>query len=274
MIIILLGAVGLALGSFINALVWRLYLSEQPAKKTSSKHNFSIFNGRSMCVHCKHVLAWYDLIPVISWLQLKGRCRYCKKRISGQYPVIELLMAVLLVISYFFWPLEFTGISSYILFAIWAIILTCMLALAIYDLKWMILPTNLILISGIMAAIFMVLHAFIENDSGVIFSGITGALGLGGLFWLIYQLSKGTWIGGGDVRYGFAMGLLLGWQKAIFGLTAAAYIGLLVIIIIAMVGKYHRKMKIPFGPMLIAATFISVVWGQYFIDIYKGLSGL
>jgi prepilin signal peptidase PulO-like enzyme (type II secretory pathway) len=273
MVYILLALLGLALGSFINALVWRLHESEKTNQKKSSKNNLSILNGRSMCVHCKYVLAWYDLVPVFSWLQLKGRCRYCGKPIDDS-PLIESLMAVLLLVSFIFWPFELSSSLSYILFGVWAIILTVLLALALYDLKWMILPTRLVYIIGGLSIIFTGIRALEQQNWGTVISSIVGSVGLGGLFWVIYQVSQGKWIGGGDVRFGFVMGLLLGWQKAIFGLTAAAYIGLAVIIALLVIGKYHRKMKLPFGPMLIAGTYVSVLWGQWAIDIYKGLSGL
>jgi leader peptidase (prepilin peptidase) / N-methyltransferase len=227
-----------------------------------------------MCVNCKHTLAWYDLIPVVSWIFLIGRCRYCKKLISIQYPLVELLMAVLLVVSFIFWPYELTGGLSYILFGIWAVMLTILFSLAVYDVKWMILPTQLVYIALGLSITFTGVNAIFRQDWGVLISGLVGSLGLGGLFWLIYKISKGTWIGGGDVRFGFVMGMLIGWQKAIFGLTAAAYIGLAVIISLAVIGKYHRRMRLPFGPMLITGTYVSLLWGQYAVDLYKQLSGL
>ena len=100
-VIIILAWLGLCAGSFVNALVWRLH--EQKRSKKADK-KLSILNGRSMCVHCRHELTWYDLIPLFSWLLLRGKCRYCKKPISWQYPIVELATAAVFVLSYIFWP--------------------------------------------------------------------------------------------------------------------------------------------------------------------------
>src|SRR5882762_114793 len=107
MIIVVLAILGLCFGSFVNAAVWRIYAQEQvKSKKLQVKKstNLSIVNGRSVCPHCEHELAAKDLMPVFSWLSLGGKCRYCKKPISRQYPLVELLTAVLFVFSYLYWP--------------------------------------------------------------------------------------------------------------------------------------------------------------------------
>src|SRR4051812_13278636 len=100
MIIAVLIVFGLCLGSFVNALVWRVH-EQEAAKKPNKK--LSVLNGRSMCPHCEHELAAKDLIPVLSWLSLGGKCRYCHKPISKQYPLVELLTALLVVGSYIWW---------------------------------------------------------------------------------------------------------------------------------------------------------------------------
>ena len=91
---------------------------------------------------------------------------------------------------------------------------------------------------------------------------------------MIYQISAGRWIGGGDVRFGFAMGVLLGWQGGLLGLALASYLGTALIIVLLAIAKYHKKMRIPFGPFLISATYVSVLFGQQVIDWYKSLAGL
>src|SRR5690348_8244818 len=116
MIVLLLGALGLGLGSFVNALVWRLHeqelAEEEPKHKRAkgkarqlSAKELSIVSGRSMCPDCHHELAPQDLIPVLSWLWLRGKCRYCSKPISWQYPLVELVTAALFIVSYLSWPL-------------------------------------------------------------------------------------------------------------------------------------------------------------------------
>ena len=275
MIYVLLGVLGLALGSFVNALVWRVRMQDKGGlKKKKPSKDLSILRGRSMCVHCKHSLRWIDLIPVISWASLKGRCRYCKKIISWQYPVVECVLAILAVGSYLFWPYELSSWGSWFTLITWVISLVPMLALVIYDIKWMEMPTRIIYSLNGIAVIFIGLMAYDLKSWGIVTSSITGSILLGGLFWMIYQISGGRWIGGADVRYGFTMGALLGWQGAVLGLALASYLGTALIIVLIAIGKYHKKIRIPFGPFLISATYITALFGQQVINWYKSLAGL
>lgn len=282
MIYLFLGTIGLALGSFVNAFVWRLHIRGQGSEVRGQKKNrsniqhptseYSIVHGRSMCPNCKHRLAGKDLIPVLSWLSLKGRCRYCKKPISAQYPAVEILMSALVVISYCFWPYALDGVG-YLLFSIWVVMLVLLLALAVYDIRYMILPTELVYALDGLVVTFVAIVAINESSKTIFIDSIIGSVLLGGLFWLLYQISKGAWIGGGDVRFGFGMGFFLGWQKALVGLSAAAYIGTFIVIIALILGKYHKKMKLPFGPLLIGGWFVAFIWGDKMIDWYIRLIG-
>src|SRR4051812_47403609 len=107
MLIFIILALGLCAGSFVNALVWRIHEQTKSTKlKAKDKKNLSIINGRSICPACKHNLAWYDLIPVVSWLVLRGKCRHCAKPISTQYPLVELICGLVFAVSYIFWPVS------------------------------------------------------------------------------------------------------------------------------------------------------------------------
>ena len=269
----LLILIGVTLGSFVNALVWRLHVGEKGAKGKKQTRNLSILNGRSMCVHCKHQLAWNDLIPVVSWLALGGKCRYCKKSIFWQYPVVELMFSVLSVFSLVYWPYALNNAISWTVFSLWIMLLVPFVALVIYDIRWMIMPTSLIYVSGILAALFVVSLSTASHSWRPVTDGLIGVASLGGFFWLLYQVSGGKWIGGGDVRYAFVMGGLLGWQKALFGLALSSYLGTVLIIVLVLLRKYHKKMRLPFGPFLITATYLSLLFGQYAIDWYKSLAG-
>src|SRR5260221_566501 len=108
MTIVALILLGLTFGSFINALVWRLHKQNEDSAKEQKVPNLSIATGRSMCPNCYHELAAKDLIPVLSWLSLGGKCRYCRQPISWQYPLVELLTAGLFTVSYIYWPWAFT----------------------------------------------------------------------------------------------------------------------------------------------------------------------
>lgn len=159
MIIAVLVVWGLCLGSFVNALVWRLH---EQAKKQKKETTLSITKGRSMCPHCRHNLSWRDLIPVFSWLRLRGKCRYCKKPISGQYPLVELMTATLFVGSYLFWPLDLQAVGDWTHFGLWLVILTGFMALLVYDLKWMLLPNRImypLFVVGALLALICILLA-------------------------------------------------------------------------------------------------------------------
>lgn len=264
--------IGVAFGSFVNAYVWRTHQQLGNKKKSQKKH-LSILNGRSMCVRCQHALAWFDLIPVISWLLLRGRCRYCQKPISWQYPVIELAMGTFVALSYSYWPYNLESIQDHAVFFVWLVLLVFGLALSLYDLKWMLLPNSIMYPFIGVSLIFAVLLAAVQNNGAIVSSAVLGGLGFGGLFYLLYQLSKGRWIGGGDVRLGFALGFILGWQKSIVGLILAAYLGMAIIIILLLLGRYRKSMKLPFGPLLLAGTYTALLWGQQAIDWYLKLSG-
>lgn len=284
---ILIGFLGLALGSFVNALVWRLreldlraqslvikkHKKLRRSKQDTTAKELSILHGRSMCVHCKHTLAWFDLIPVLSWVMLRGRCRYCTKAISWQYPLIEILVGILALFSAFYWPFAVSSWAEVSLLVVWVFALAPMTALVIYDIRWMEMPTKLIYALDVLAVLFVFLQAIAIGSWGPVASGIAGSLLLGGFFWLLYRFSDGKWIGGGDVRFGFAMGLLLGWQSMLFGLMLASYLGVLVIIVLIAIKRYHRKMRIPFGPFLVAATYVAMLFGQQVVDMYKNLAG-
>lgn len=271
--VILVGLLGLAAGSFVNALVWRLH--ERAGKKKLSKKRkkeLSILHGRSMCPDCHHQLAINDLIPVLSWLSFGGKCRYCKKPISWQYPVVELASAGLLVFSWLFWPFEKSGANLF-LFAIWAVLFTILLAMAVYDIKWMQLPSKLVYSVGLISAVFVITKLAISGDLAKLLQHIIGALVVGGFFWAIYQISKGKWVGGGDVRLGFVIGGSLGWQSGILAVLLSSYIGTIIIIVLVIIKKYKPKMKLPYGPLLIAATYLCILFGDRLVHFYLKLSG-
>lgn len=254
-----LAFLGLCLGSFVNALVWRVH------------HKKDWVRARSQCTHCGHQLSAQDLIPVFSWLYLRGRCRYCKKPISIQYPTVELAAAVVFVLSYLYWPNPLQG-GQLVLFVTWLACSVGLLALLLYDLKWMILP-NTILYPTLLAAvagqlIYLVgfephkLHALVIWGWSVVIAS--------GIFWLLFTASKGKWIGYGDVRLGWLTGtLLMGPLKSALMIFIASAIGTLVILPLIAADKKKLSAKIPYGPYLITATFICMLFGDSIIDWYK-----
>lgn len=278
MLIAVLVVLGLCLGSFVNALVFRLHTQSKGSTKDKvrgakkQQAELSIVNGRSICVHCGHELAWQDLVPVFSWLLLRGKCRYCKKPISAQYPAVELTTAALFVLSYILWP----GGEYSVNFIIWLIMLTGFMALFVYDMRWMLLPNRIVYPLMALAAALALFNALTaDNTSQALYNTLMSATIGGGLFYLLFQFSKGRWIGGGDVKLGFLLGLVLADPyKAFLALMAASTLGTLVVLPALLSKRLKSNSRIPFGPFLLVATVLAMLFGQGLIDWYKGLIGL
>ncbi len=265
MVILFLVLLGLCLGSFVNALVWRLREQSQ-AKSKSKKREFSILRGRSVCPHCKHQLGIKDLVPVLSWLSLGGKCRYCKKKISVQYPLIEILTATALVVSYLVWPYALYGWTGteIAIFGIWTLILTGLIALAAYDIRWYILPDKITVPITVLGLIMVGLIASTYGDIIIARDAFIGVLLIFGIFCGLSIISKGKWIGDGDVKLGVLLGLLAGsLMNGLLLLFLASVLGTLYSFVLGATGKqkFNRKMRIPFGPFLIAAAIITVLFG-------------
>ncbi len=273
MVIFILALLGLAWGSFVNAAVWRLR-QQETAKKLSKKQKqaLSIARGRSMCVNCKHPLAWYDLLPVISWLSLAGKCRYCKKPISWQYPVVELITAGLFVLSYAYFPI-FHFPYSIFQFGLWLVFVVAFMALAVYDFRWMLLPDKIVFPLIGLAILYQALRVLATGDLlGVVSGVIGGFLAIGGLFYALFKISDGKWIGGGDVKLGFVIGILIADPiKSILIIFLASVMGTIAAVPLLRKKSLDLSSRLPFGPFLLAATVIVFLFGGQLIDWYLGL---
>ena len=284
MLIVILVFAGLCFGSFVNALVWRVHeqslvasrKSKSRNKKTSDKklatsnlQNLSILKGRSMCTHCHHILAAKDLIPVLSWVELAGKCRYCGKKIEDT-PVAEVLTALLFVISYLWWPMNFNMMGK-VNFIAWLVVLVGFVALLIYDLRWMLLPNRIVYPLIVFAAIIALLNITVYGGGLALARDLSiSILVAGGIFYGLFQISKGKWIGGGDVKLGFLIGILVAKPlHAFLVLFLASLIGTLVIVPGILTKKLNAKSHIPFGPFLIIATVIVMLFGASIVTWYR-----
>lgn len=257
MIILVLAILGLTLGSFVNAFVWRFHEQKNWVSE------------RSECVNCHHALSVKDLIPIFSWLLLQSKCRYCHKKISIQYPLVEFMTALAFIFSYILWPVLIINIQIAI-FALWLIILTGLIALLIYDLRWMLLPTQIVYSLTALATIMSILTIISSNSilATTISYVASCAIG-GGLFYILFQVSQGKWIGGGDVRLGFLLGLIAATAgKSFLLIFLAAALGSLASIPLFLMGKVKANRVIPFGPFLITASFIVQFAGSDIIRWY------
>ncbi len=287
MTIVLLGVLGLMFGSFVNALVWRLHetddIREQihglkkkkpniaKVKNLNSKlRALSVTKGRSMCPECLHTLAAKDLIPVVSWVSLLGRCRYCKKPIAWQYPLVELATAGIFAASYAWWPMQFDAFGI-ISFAVWCVVLVGFMALLVYDVRWMTLPNRIVYPLVVLVAVAALLHVTVfGGGTSALWDYLLSTFIASGLFYGLYEASKGNWIGGGDVKLGLVIGLTVGKPlEACLVLFFASCIGTLMVV----PGMFAKKLKanshIPFGPFLIIATVLVKLFGASIISWYK-----
>lgn len=274
--LILLMILGLCLGSFVNALVWRIREQDkrQKSKKKSLKsgEDLSILHGRSMCPHCKHELAAKDLIPVLSWVELRGKCRYCKHSISWQYPLVEMSTAGLFIALYLLWPHTIQSFADWLDFGTWLALGVGFMALIVYDLRWMELPNRIVfpLIGASLANLLVQL--VLQEDAGIIIGAVGGFLSVGGLFYLLFQFSEGKLIGGGDVKLGFVLGIIVGgWAEGLLVLFTSSLLGVVFVLPLLILHKKGLKNRIPFGPFLILAAIIVKLVGASIILWYKDL---
>ena len=280
---IVLAVVGLAMGSFAGATVWRLRAlqlkQEKKAKEKVDEKEYkrllpltksTVITDRSRCLHCGEVLKWYDLVPLVSWLSTKGRCRYCKESIGWFEPAIEVSVALLFIVSFVFWPEPLTVWHEGLAFGLWLVACVLLAILFAYDLKWFILPNYIVfpLIGIGMVVAFISLLTSLDPFGALLSLGISIGI-LSGLYFLLWVASKGAWIGFGDVKLGLALALLLGqWPLAFLALFAANIIGCIVVLPAMLSGKITRKTRVPFGPLLIAGGIIAMLWGHSVINWY------
>jgi prepilin signal peptidase PulO-like enzyme (type II secretory pathway) len=249
--------IGLFVGSFLNVVVFRTHEDD------------SFIKGRSKCQSCEIPLGPQDLVPVLSYIALRGRCRHCKSVISWQYPVIEVATGLAFVLLSIHVPnghLFNLGLWTDGLFAR-NLLFTCFLiVLFVYDLRYMLILDRFTIPAMIIALLLNLLGGFVSPELM-----LSGAVVLGGFFWLQFVLSKGTWVGGGDIRLGVVMGLMLGIWHGLAALFLAYILGAIVGVALLVSKKATRKTQLPFGVFLTLATFIMLVAGDVILDWYIGL---
>ncbi|MDN5835532.1 MAG: prepilin peptidase [bacterium] len=281
----LLAILGLAMGSFAGATVWRLRVRQLAEDKSrgdrSSTKDYKklsyllkpISKDRSHCLECQHELKWYDLLPLVSWLSLGGKCRYCQKPIGRTEPLVELGVAAFFVLSYVLWPVALQAPIDIAQFVIWLTAGVLLTILFIYDLKWFLLPDSITFSVVGLGAILSLLRLTQSGDiTASLWSLVGSVVILSGLYFVIYIGSKGKMIGFGDIKLGLGLALLLGdWALAFLALFLANFIGCLIVLPAMLRGKLSRKSHIPFGPLLIAGFAITGLVGHQLIAQYMNL---
>jgi len=237
---------GLIIGSFLNAVLYRLEVGG------------SLVRERSRCPLCLHELSWYELIPVLSFVIQLGKCRTCKKKIALSYPVIEISTGLL-----------FSGIFLYIgkfdLELVYLLVVVSFLVLIfVFDARHYIIP-NIAVFSLIVISFFYDLYSYgFAGLKGYLLAVLIAA----GFFLALYLVSSGRWIGFGDVKYGVCMGLFLGWPDVLTGLFLAYILGAALGILLLILKRKKIKSEIPFGPFLIAGSLVAYFYGTVIVKWY------
>jgi len=245
-IVCIVFALGLVIGSFCNVVIYRL-----PQGK-------SIVTPGSQCPSCGSSIRPWDNVPLLSYFMLKGRCRFCKESISARYPAVEFTTGLLFILLY----IKF-GIS--VLFAIYALLASTLLVVALIDLDYKVIP-NIITLPGMV--IGLGLNGWALPDGPL--ASLLGLLIGGTLFYLIALISKGG-MGGGDIKLIAMIGAFLGWQGVLFTIFSSALLGSLVGIMLMLLGKKGRKDKVPFGPFLSCGAILFMLSGDALIQWYLNL---
>ena len=247
---ILIFLFGLCVGSFLNVVISRLKTKE------------SIISSRSHCPQCGVILKWFDLIPVLSFLIQKARCRYCEKKISWQYPIVEIITGLLFLLIFNFQFSIFNEFSIYQFLNLiyYLVIVSFLIIIFVYDLKHYIIPDKIVYPAVLIAFIFIGVAELVsrwrETSSATpnLFSGLIAAFLAAGFFLSLVLVSKGKWMGLGDVKLAFLMGLILGWPNILLALYLAFFFGAIIGLILVIFGKKTIKSQIPFGPFLSGST--------------------
>lgn len=285
-IVILLGVLGAMLGSFAGAQVWRLRARQLiDDKKYGNKVDkaeyerllpltkSSLLKDRSIDLDTGKVLPWYDLIPVVSWLLLRGKSRYSGKPIGYFELVIEAGLALFFVVSFVFWPQPLDSIISIVQFVVWLIAGVVLAVQFALDYKWKFLWTSLnytVIGLGLVYSVLAIIGS--PDQLTAVYSSAGSLLLLGGLYYVLYAVSKERWVGLGDVFLGAGLGLLLAdWKLALIGLFLANLIGCLAVIPGMITKKIGRHQQVPFGPFFILGVVVAQLWGGQLLDFYFSL---
>lgn len=243
MTIFIAGIVGLMLGSFLSVLLVRW-----PASPAGGPRWHGVALGRSQCPHCTHALAWYDLIPLVSWMWLRGACRYCSVRLSSLYPALELTMGIVFGVYAY----------QYGIVSLWSVfdlaILFALVALFFFDLTYQLLPDAILFpLIGIIG-----LSILGQLPSALIGAFLMAIVLAGGLL-ALYLGSRGRWIGLGDVKFAFMIGLLFGYPMALTVTMVAIWVGALVGVSLIVLKKATMKTAVPFGAFWAIVAIVAIL---------------
>ena len=240
------GIFGAAMGSFLNCAAWRI------------AHNESFLTGRSRCPACGHTLGAADLVPIFSWLFLRGRCRYCRAPVSPRYVLAECAFSALTVLTLRRFDVSVLCLRNYVF-------LCCLFCLSLVDLDSFLIPDGCLIIPALVWVLtlpFVPTNVGLSLLSALLYGGVPLGLSL-----MMDRLLKQESLGGGDVKLFALMGLYLGPLASLFSIMLACLFGLL----FALAARYGKGKPFPFGPAISAASALMLLYGAPLTDWYWSL---
>lgn len=235
---------GLVVGSFLNVCILRI-----------PKHE-TIVTERSHCMSCGYQLQWYDMIPVASWLALRGRCRKCKARISAQYPIVEAANGILYVVVFLVNGMNLTSV-------VYCFLVSALIVLSVIDFRTYEIPFGI----NVFILMLGLIHIFLDFPNWAEY--VIGLFAISIPLELILLISKGRAIGGGDVKLMAAAGVLLGWKKILLAMVLGSIIGSVLHMIRMKVS--HAEHVLALGPYLAMGILLAALWGDQWISMYLQL---
>lgn len=235
--------IGLVFGSFFNVIIYRVPRGE------------SLFFPSSRCPSCGENIKGVDLLPVVGYLFLRGRCRYCLEKISWRYPLVELLSGCIFLLSFHIFGINWPAV-------VYLFLLGILLIAAFIDLEHHLVPNSLVFtafFAGLAAQLFLPFKSWGSSLTGLVLGG--------GIFLAIYVLTRGG-MGAGDVKLMAVIGFYLGWPGTIIAMFFAFLLGAISGIFLIAAGLKKRRDPLPFVPALFAGTFLTVYWGELFWHLY------
>lgn len=240
---------GVVIGSFLNVCIYRIPKEE------------NIVKIRSHCMKCGYQLKWYDLIPLFSWLALRGKCRKCKEPISVQYPIIEALNGIGYVMV--FCVNGFDTVNGILVSILYSFMLSALLALSVIDWRTYEIPFGFNIFIFILGIVRLVL------DYSNWLTYVIGFFAVSILLLLLFLVTNGRAIGGGDIKLMAAAGLLIGWKRIIFAFAVGCILGAVIHVIRMKVSKADHVLAM--GPYLSCGILIAALWGDSLMNWYFGM---
>ncbi len=247
---------GSAVGSFLNVVIDRT---------TVGKPIFGRNYWRSYCDHCRATLSTLDLVPIISFMGLGGRCRWCRRKLSWQYPIVETLTGFLFAYTFYN---AVSGVNLEIapLF-LYLFLVSIFIVVAVIDFKFSLIPTSMVFL----ASLVVLFYNYLYLDSPEFVLSTLTAFGVSAFFVIIIVLSRGRGMGTGDIPLVFLIGLILSWPLSMVGLFLTFLTGAVVSLGLVLIGKKSFGQTIPFGPFLAFGTIAALFWGQAILHWYLSL---